>query len=58
MLRFLQKQGYFKNIFNELNEEDENWILDYLSNGRGVSIYSKKRSFFKKIIFTAALKIK
>ena len=42
--RFLQKYQYFKNIFNFLNEEDQNWILNYLPSGKGVVPYEKIKS--------------
>lgn len=41
---FLQKHQYFKNIYNSLNKEDQIWILNYLSSGKGVVPYEKMKN--------------
>ena len=41
---FLQKHQYFKNIYNNLNKEDQIWILNYLSSRKGVAPYEKMKN--------------
>lgn len=41
---FLQKHQYFKNIYNNLNKEDQIWILNYLSITKGVAPYEKMKN--------------
>lgn len=47
--KFCKKHECFKNIFNELNEDDKNWNLDYLSSKKRVILYKNIKSY--KILY-------
>ena len=47
--RFLQKYQYFRNAFNFLNEEDQNWILNYLLSGKALYLNKDLQKFKFKV---------
>ena len=63
----MERNPTYSSVFNSLSDEIKEWILDYLSGGKGVNIYEKMKSledlnclleneFFSKTQFYSSLK--
>ena len=62
-LKFIEKNKTYSCTFNSLPDNDKNWILDYLCEGKGVIPYEKikthqnlqsvpENDFFQRLNFT------
>ena len=63
----MERNPTYSSVFNSLSDEIKEWILDFLSGGKGVNIYEKMKSledlnclseneFFSKTQFYSSLK--
>ena len=43
--KFIKKHYYFGPIFKNLLKDDQDWILEYMSKGKGVIPYEVMKSF-------------
>ena len=43
--KLLMRHRYFGEIFASLSEQEKNWILKYLSSGKGVIPYKKIKHY-------------